>query len=69
MTLEEGRSILPQKGPILTEFRVVRPARKPWLSRLVICLNAGEADRDPIEHTIDGRGGFFDITEVGLVRL
>jgi hypothetical protein len=43
MTLEEGRSILPQKGPILTG--------------------------DPIEHTIDGRGGFFDITEVGLVRL
>lgn len=65
--LEEGRLVLPLEGLILTELRVIRPASRPWLRRLEIRVEADEAGRDPIEHSIDGRGGFFDITEVGLV--
>ncbi|MGH2939256.1 MAG: hypothetical protein ACRDPE_14185 [Solirubrobacterales bacterium] len=65
--LEEGLSILPPDGPVLTEVRVIRPMRKPWLSRLEIRVSAGEGVRGPIKHSIDGRGGLFDVTEVGLV--
>jgi hypothetical protein len=65
--LEEGRSVLPPEGSILTEIRVFRPMSRPWLNRLEIRVSAGEAGRGPIGYSIDARGGFFDITEVGLV--